>query len=386
MPNVFVERSSTGLLGNLGNAIKGVLVGVLFFLASFPVLWWNEGRINFGKLAQGSVAVAPGAPDASHDGQFVAVTDSLQSDAELGDSKYLRPGKYVALARRAESWAWVEKKESKTTKNVGGGSDTETTYRYETAWTSDPADSSSFRHPEGHHNPPAREKSDQWLAEQATVGAFEFSPGDTDGGGFLGSGLPASSRLELTPDLLTDGGHTAGGSECPHLVEGWIYLGTGTPSAPAMGDTRIAYDALKPGGQVTLFGRQQGARVEPFLVDAETPFLRAVSGPRDRAISEMLTEHSIETWILRGAGFLLMWLGLALILGPISAVLDVLPFLGSTSRTLVGIVMFPVALGLSGVTIVVSMIAHSLLALGIVMALVLSIGVLLIRGRKPRTA
>ena len=40
----FSEFSSQSWLSRLGGAIKGVLIGIVLFLISFPLLWWNEGR------------------------------------------------------------------------------------------------------------------------------------------------------------------------------------------------------------------------------------------------------------------------------------------------------------------------------------------------------
>jgi hypothetical protein len=37
-------EETVGYGSRLISAIKGVLVGVLFFFASFFLLWWNEGR------------------------------------------------------------------------------------------------------------------------------------------------------------------------------------------------------------------------------------------------------------------------------------------------------------------------------------------------------
>ena len=40
----FSEVSSQSWFGRLGNAIKSVLLGIILFVVSFPLLWWNEGR------------------------------------------------------------------------------------------------------------------------------------------------------------------------------------------------------------------------------------------------------------------------------------------------------------------------------------------------------
>jgi hypothetical protein len=54
-----------------------------------------------------------------------------------------------------------------------------------------------------------------------------------------------------------------------------------------------------------------------------------------------------------------MWIGLMLFFGPINALLDIVPFLGSAGRFLIGIAVFPVALVLSAFTIILAIIAHN---------------------------
>ena len=65
MSDSFEEVTSESWFGRLGNAIKGVLLGIILFVASFPLLWWNEGRAV--KTAKGLVelggAVIPVAAD-----------------------------------------------------------------------------------------------------------------------------------------------------------------------------------------------------------------------------------------------------------------------------------------------------------------------------------
>jgi len=41
--DTFTEVTRRGLFGRLGQAIKGIVFGVVLFLASFPVLFINEG-------------------------------------------------------------------------------------------------------------------------------------------------------------------------------------------------------------------------------------------------------------------------------------------------------------------------------------------------------
>jgi hypothetical protein len=94
-----------------------------------------------------------------------------------------------------------------------------------------------------------------------------------------------------------------------------------------------------------------------------------VNTDRAGAIQEMNTEYTMIGWVLRLVGFLLMWIGLGLCFGPITAFLDVLPFLGSAGRFVIGLVALPVALVLSMITIVISILVHNILALIIVFGL-----------------
>jgi hypothetical protein len=93
--------------------------------------------------------------------------------------------------------------------------------------------------------------------------------------------------------------------------------------------------------------------------EGKDKLFRVVPGTHEQAIAQLHGEHVMKTWIVRFAGFFCMWIGLALVLGPINAVLDIVPFIGSAGRFVTGVAMFPIALVLSGVTILVSIVAHS---------------------------
>ena len=40
----FTETTTTGWFSRMGKSISGILIGGIFALVAFPVLWWNEGR------------------------------------------------------------------------------------------------------------------------------------------------------------------------------------------------------------------------------------------------------------------------------------------------------------------------------------------------------
>src|SRR5438132_6417958 len=57
----YVEYTRRGLFGNIGQSIAGVAFGALLFIAAFPVLWWNEGRLDLSRVAREAVVVGPDA-------------------------------------------------------------------------------------------------------------------------------------------------------------------------------------------------------------------------------------------------------------------------------------------------------------------------------------
>ncbi len=427
MTDSFTETTTTGFFGNLGGAIKGVLTGVVLFGLSFPVLWWNEGRTNMSQVAK-QAQEAPAKPDAAMEGKFIWASGTLATDGKIGDPAYLKPGNYIGLHRTVEMYAWVEEKHSKTEKKTGGKKVTTTTYTYKKKWTSSPKDSSSFKERAKHTNPPLTIRGESWFAPNATVGAYSFDPGKAS----MGSSKP----LLLKPDMLkltvakkvatpampaeTPAGATTkpsgatsatkspspgqapvkpgsglGGATTtrpatglgssnpgqPRLEGKYLYLGSGSMNSPRVGDTRISFSAILPGEKVTIFGQQNGTSIEPYVHSTGDQMFRVFSGTRDQAIAQLASEFKMITWTLRIVGFLMMWIGMGMVFGPLHAVMDVLPFLGDVSRTLVSVVLFPIALVLAIVTIVVSKIAHSPVALVVIMVLLIGGGAFWIKSR-----
>jgi hypothetical protein len=357
MSDRFVTTTRTGWLSNIMNSFFGVLFGIVLFVVAFPVLWFNEGRTNMASVAKASVLVDGASVNAQTEGKLVAVDGRLTSDEQLGDTPYLAAGPYIQLNRNVEMFAWVENKSTDTRKDVGGGSTTTTTYTYEKQWTSSPEDSQSFEHPEGHTNPALPVRSTSLVVSSAQVGAYTINPADIS--------LPSDQDVNLNSEIVTTGGNR-------RLVGNYIMLGRGSSDTPQLGDVRISYSGVAANTQAIAFGKQQGAALVAYR-NANNVRLYRVFANTDRAgaIQQMNTEYVVMGWILRLVGFLLMWIGLSLCFAPITAFLDVLPFLGSAGRFVIGLVSLPVALTLSIITIVISILAHNILALIVVLGLLI---------------
>lgn len=367
MPDQFTEVSRTGWGKNILSSIAGIGIGIIMFIASFIVLWSNEGRVNLGKVAAASIAVAPASDAPAAEGKLVALSGPVFADAPVGDPEYLKPGAYLALTRNVEMYSWVEEKETKEEKKTGGSTETKTTYTYKKAWTDDPAETGDFRYPQGHENPVLTIRGRTFTAGRAVIGRYGFNPADAS--------LPEADPVDLSGSIATPPPNG-------RLTGDYLYLGRGSLDSPQLGDVRISFSSVNAGIDATLLGKKQGTSVTAYYHKGKSRLFRLFRGTRDDAIAALKTEHKIMGWILRIVGFLLMWIGMTLVLAPIGAVLDVLPFLGSIGRSFIGCATFVVALVLSAITIIVALIAHNIIALAVCIAAAVALIFLLPRRRR----
>ena len=179
--------------------------GILAFFVSFPALWMNEGRTNFGKVAARSVPIDASQPTAKQEGQLIAALGTLAATEPLADEGHVRPGSYLVLQRKAEMFAWVE---SYTTQ---AGS--EKFYRYKQEWVEQPANSHEFHSPQGHENLPMSITS-------VSVAAKDGYQGE------LGLRLE-SLRLPRSEPLILSASNTAS-TEDHQVSSNYLYLGNGS--------------------------------------------------------------------------------------------------------------------------------------------------------------
>lgn len=358
-----VKTTRRGWGSRLISSIGGIFFGILLFFGSFIVLWTNEGRTDMSRIAAQSTAVSASSINPATDGELIAASGRLASDETLGDPGYLAAGPYIHLERQVEMYAWVERSRSVTQRDIGGGETTTTEYTYERSWTANPPDSSRFQEPSGHFNPEMTVQRQSYTVNRAQVGAYRLDPARLS--------MPAMREVALNEEIVIAGDN--------HRLSGnYIFVGQGSLQQPQVGDMRLSYRAVPANLDVTVFGRQNGDQITPYVDNRDNRLYSAYAGDRESAISAMASAHRTTGWLLRGVGFLMMWFGLGLILGPISVFMDFLPFLGNLSRMMIGVVTFGIALVLTIITSIVAAILQSLaglLCLGVVFLLLLGGGV-----------
>lgn len=373
-----ITRVTTQSWGSrLSSSISGLLFGFILVAASFPLLFWNEGRAvrRAQALREGAAAVVSvdaSAPDAGNEGKLVhlagrAVPRGTLTDPQLGVS-----AEAIRLRRDVEMYQWREESESETRNKLGGGTETVTTYTYERAWSSSLIDSSNFEEPFGHENPTSR-PYDAWEADatEVTVGGFRLSASLI---GSIGGAVSLPVTPEMMPAELADRARVAGGG---------FYLGA-DPSTPQVGDVRISFEQV-PSTDVSIVARQSGGILAPYTTSGGGSIELLERGIHDAAsmFSTAQTENTVLTWILRAAGVLIMWLGLSMIFRPLSVLADVVPILGRIVGAGAGLIALLLASMMSLVTIAIAWIWYRPL-LGITL-LVVAGGLVFLLAKRMRT-
>ena len=349
MSDRFTVTTSKSWFGRLAESIKSVLVGLVLFVAAFPILWWNEGRAvqTARSLEEGAGAVVSVAPDQvapANEGKLVHVTGPISTDGPVVDEDLGVQADAVKLVRNVSMYQWIEEEKSETRKKLGGGEETVTTYEYKKDWSSSPVDSSAFQVPEGHENPGEFPlPSATFVADPVRLGAFTLSEEQL-------------SQLDEAKDLPVD---AAAAESLPEgmtatVDKGAFYLGA-NPATPAIGDVRISFQVVNP-AQASVVGVQTGSTFAPYAAEAGDSILMVEEGAHTSAemFQTAQSANTVMTWILRGGGFLAMTLGLFLVFRPLAVLGDVVPFIGSLVGIGVGLFSLVVSFALSSITIAIA--------------------------------
>ncbi|HEX6861585.1 MAG TPA: TMEM43 family protein [Thermoanaerobaculia bacterium] len=381
MSDRFTVTTSKSWFSRLAESIKSVLVGLILFVASFPILFWNEGRAvkTARSLEEGSGAVVSVSPDlvaAGNEGKLVHVTGPISTDGPVVDGDLGVQATAVKLVRNVSMYQWIEEEKSETRKKLGGGEETVTTYEYKKDWSSSPVDSSSFQVTEGHENPGGFPlPSETFVADPVRLGAFTLSEEQL-------------AQIDEAKDLPVD---AAAAESLPEgmtatVDKGAFYMGA-NPATPAIGDVRISFQVVNP-AQASVVAVQTGNSFSPYAAEAGDTILLVEEGAHTSAEMFQTAQeaNTVMTWILRGGGFLAMVLGLFLVFRPLSVLGDVVPFIGSLLGIGVGLFALVVGFALSSVTIAIAwFFVRPLLGIAL---LVLAVGgvVWLIRANRKKQA
>ncbi len=376
--------SSQSWFSRLAQSAKSVVVGLVLFVASFPLLFWNEGRAvrTARSLAEGAGAVrtvAADSIDSGNEGKLVHTSGAVATEGPVVDEDLGVQAQAIQLMRNVEIFQWKEKESSETRKKLGGGSETVTTYTYETVWSEEPIDSSPFQEEGGHQNHGDLPfLSTTFTADVVHLGAFDLSPEQV-------------AELDETEPLRVDAPATAALTGDPRGTlrpdDGGYYLGA-NPRSPAIGDVRIRFEVVRP-ATVSVVGVQAGSSFAAYQASAGDSVLLVDEGIHTAAemFQAAQAANSFLTWVLRVVGWLLMFLGLLMIFKPIAVFGDVVPLFGSMLGAGLGVFSFLLASGLALVTVSFAWLVYRpLLGLTLLLLAGAAIFLLVRRGRRAAPA
>lgn len=347
--DVYTETEDHEALGfgqKLKNSITGVLIGFVLFIASFFILYKGETRVDRSKIVMGAAAIEPDSSAQAAEGQTVKFAGKALTPSPVADAERGADGRFLYLARLAEMYAWVEETETRTkTTRVAGRKreKTTTTTRYVKKWTSSPSDSSDFKKPQGHSNPSMGVKSHTWVAAGVTVGSLPVDLGSARV--HAAAALPEPATRKPTTTLGPD----AAKEDAPAASGPW-FIGKGSPSSPEVGDIRLSYTGVKDGSEMFVCGKLDRGKVVPTF-HKDVKFMIASTQTEPEVTAMLRSEHRMWMWIARIGGFVCMWLGMCLMVGPLTFLLNYIPVLGGLATGMLSLAFGIIALVLTLLTI-----------------------------------
>ncbi len=349
------------------------LVGLLLFIASFPLLWWNEGvavrdYLTIGDLGKKTVEASTDQVDPETEGLPIHLVGDAQTTTALSDPQFGVEVTALRLRRTVEMYQWEEDRPSQSEEEKGE----QTTYKQ--VWSSEPISSKGFEDAEGHANPPMPDyRSESWTADEAMIGVYQLPK-------FLIEKLSVFTKANVDAVELPV-------PEAKPIGNGF-FLGA-DPNRPEIGDIRIVFDAVYP-QEVSLIAVQKGNALTEFKSEKTGRAWSVIqAGTHDiRGLIQIEKgKVKLRTWILRALGFGCMFFGLMFVLQPMRSMVGGLPFLGRVLDAGIVVINLLTAASLSLVVIIIAWFAHRpLLAigLGVVLLVLLFLLFKLIGSRQKR--
>jgi hypothetical protein len=352
---------------NFGDKLVGsigwLLVGIVIFLASFWLLHKSIVRTDYTDVADKAIEIT----ESKGDSEFVYVTGEFKSDELLSDGLYLNEGEYLIVDRTVEMFAWTE--------TVEKDEDDYKYYNYETKWVDEVPDSREFNEPRYHENPEKAERNLREEVSTATVGGYEVDLSKLR--------LPGLKSLKLSEENVTLYDYEELKSDENYS---YIFNGYGTFEEPEIGDIRIRFSVLEPDNKVTVFGRLDGDEFVAHHGEQEKGLYRVFDGTVDDAKSVLSGEYKTAGTMGEIGVMILMFIGLMLILKPLSVSLELIPFLGKFGKGALVIICAILAFVITKVAATILAVVNSLLGLAVIAIVVIGLGVYFYTRKQPTPA
>lgn len=359
----YTEVTRKGFGSKLGGSVGGMFFGFLIFIGSFAVLWINEGRAV--KTAKGLeeglsefIEIDHLNIENSNDEKLVYTYGETTTDDILTDNEFGIEINALKLKRKVEMYQWKEFSKSRKEKKIGGGEETIKDYTYKKVWSDELINSSDFKLWEDHQNPSGKDYANfEIAASQVDFG--EFALGDNIIKHFSNYQVLSIKDIDITKfmnaKIITEQDKT--------LEEGnsiqKLYFGYGSNQNPQIGDYKVSFQFVEI-GDYSIIAKQSGDNLTAYETSTGSSILLIKDGKvsAKKMFDEAQGNNTILTWVLRGVGLFMMYLGIMMMFNIVTTIANIIPFLGTLADLGVSLFAGIISLTLSLITIAIAWIFY----------------------------
>ena len=361
-----IERTHQSYVSKVTNSLGGVCIGLILFIASFPVLFLNEGKAvandkatNFARANTIPIACTPLSTE--NEGKLVAAMGCNVTGQQVFTDAFGFSSNALQYTYAVEVYQWIETEtQTKSSKkdSVGGGTTTVTVtdWTYAKGWKSDLINSAAFHtmatypcstqnnnqqciNPTSVSIPPTHGGPVIQTAPHVMIGAIEIPQN------LVTQLATDQARMTLTPPggLSVQGSTTLYKScklanNCPQTC-----TSNGAYSTPCVGDERIVYTA-NTATTGSFLAEQAGNTITAFQSPTTGsgligPYVQSGTVSASTFLDEKSASDTVFAYIIRAVGFAMSWLGLYMIGGPLTVAPDIVPCIGPMFSGMIGCVL-----------------------------------------------
>ena len=376
----YQEVTKTSYGSRLGGSLKGIVTGLLLFIAATAALWWNEGRaVKTSKMLKSAQSVCVDVPDVSTvdpalNGKMIHATAIAKTDEILSDPEFGVQANAIRLVRDVEYYQWVEHSQSETKDKLGGGQETVTTYTYSMEWVGAPVNSANFHDPDYQGSNSVRKtvSDNEVRAAKVDFGAYVLPPA-------LVGAIPADVPANL-PETVANGTDT--------FVSGNVVYYGENPQQPVIGDVRVTFRQAV-GGEASILAQVTGNSFEPFTHKNGKSLMTLSMGNHsmESMFESEKAANKMLLWFIRILCIFLVIAALRMMFSILVTLLKVLPPLAKVGEVGVNLVTFIVGLIWSLIVIVIAWVFwRPVLAIGLVAVIAALIYFLVSKSKKAKGA
>jgi hypothetical protein len=329
MADQYTTVANESWFSRIGGSLKGSLLGILLFIASIILLWWNEGRaVRTAKGLEEGLNIVVGLEepilDEVNNKALIHFNGQISTSDSLHDPAFHISVKGIKLKRIVEMYQWIETESSTTNTKTGGGKETKKEYTYSKEWSSDLINSNQFEVKAGHVNPTKMlYESYTETAKNVTIGDFMLS-------------LTLQNKLKDFESLLLN--HSNLPQQDGNLIkegennqpETKIYLGKGSYNQPKIGDIKVSFRFI-PEAEYSIVAQQVDGELKTYHTATGTEILMITKGnlTAKEMFDNAFEANTTLTWGMRFAGALMMFFALVMMVHVLETIASFIPFLGN---------------------------------------------------------